>query len=100
MTCEVEAYTQACSTRQHVRPVQRRPHRSMEPLPQPRGPWTDISVDFIVGLLVSHRKRHARRHDITLDVVNQYTKQARYFPCHDTLDAVGLAKILTRKLVL
>jgi hypothetical protein len=26
--------------------------------------------------------------------------QARYFPCYDLLDAVGLAKILTRKLVL
>jgi hypothetical protein len=72
----------------------------MELSPQPRGPWTDISVDFIVGLLVSCRKRHVKPHNSILVVVDQYTKQARYFPCRDMLDAMGLAKILTRKLVL
>ncbi len=97
---KVKAYTQACLTCQRVRPVRHRPHGSMEPLQQPCGPWTDISVDFIVGLLVSRRKRHAKPHNAILVVVNRYTKQARYFPCHNTLDAVGLAEILTRKLML
>jgi hypothetical protein len=72
----------------------------MELLPQPRGLWTDISVGFIVGLPVSCRKRYAKPYNAILVVVDWYTKQARYFPCHDTLDAVGLAEILTRKLVL
>jgi hypothetical protein len=35
MSRKVKAYTQACSTCQHVRPVRHRPHGSMEPLPQP-----------------------------------------------------------------
>jgi transposase InsO family protein len=72
----------------------------MEPLPQPRGPWTDISMDFIVGLPESRRKRHAKPYNAILIVVDWYTKQARYFPCHDSLDAIGLAGILARKLVL
>jgi hypothetical protein len=100
MSREVKAYTQACSTCQRVRPVRHRLHRSMEPLPQPRGPWTDISMDFIVGLPESRRKRHAKPYNAILVVVDWYTKQARYFPCHDSLDAIGLAEILARKLVL
>jgi hypothetical protein len=100
MVRKVKAYTRACSTCERVRPAQHRPHGNTELLPQPRGPWTDISVDFIVGLPVSRRKRHVKPHNAILVVVDQYTKQVRYFPCCNTLDAVGLAEILTRKLVL
>jgi hypothetical protein len=72
----------------------------MEPLSQLLGPWTDISVDFIIGLPVGRRKCHVKSHNAILIVVNQYVKQGRYFPYHNTLDVVGLAEILTRKLVL
>jgi hypothetical protein len=72
----------------------------MELLPQLRGPWTDISMDFIVGLPESRQRRHAKPYNAILIGINQYTKQARYFPCHDSLDAIGLAEILARKLVL
>jgi hypothetical protein len=60
----------------------------------------DILVDFIVGLPVCHWKRHTKPYNVIFAIVNQYTKQAPYFPCNNTLDAVGLAEILTRKLVL
>jgi hypothetical protein len=100
MSHEVKAYSRACSTSQRVRPVPHRPHGSMEPMPQPRGPWTDISMDFIVGLPESHRKRHAKLYNAILVVIDQYTKQARYFPCHNSLDAIGLAEILARKRVI
>jgi hypothetical protein len=72
----------------------------MEPLPQLRGPWTEISMDFVVGLPESRRNRHAKLYKAILVVVNRYTKQARYFPCCDLLDAIGLAEILSIKLVL
>jgi hypothetical protein len=81
-------------------PVQYRLHGSIELLSQPRRPWTDILLDFNVGLLVSRRKCHEKPYNAILVGVNWYTKQACYFPYHNTLDAVGLAKILTRKLVL
>ncbi len=57
-------------------------------------------MDFIVGLPVSCLKHYMKPHNAILVIVNWYTKQAHYFPCHNTLDAVELAKILTRKLVL
>jgi hypothetical protein len=100
MARKVKSYTWACSTCQRMRPVWHRLHGSIELLPKPHSPWIDISVDFIVSLPVSHQKCHRTPHDAILVVVDQYTKQVRYFLCHNTLDAVGLAKILTRKLVL
>jgi hypothetical protein len=65
-----------------------------------RSPWTDISVDFIVGLPGRRRKCHTKPHKTLLVDVNRYTKQACYFSYHNMLAAVGLAMILIRKLVL
>ncbi len=70
MARKVKAYTRACLTCQCVRPVQHRQHRSMEPLPQQSGPWTDNSVDFIMGLPVSCRKRHVKPYNAILVVVD------------------------------
>jgi hypothetical protein len=56
MLRDIKAYTKACSTCKRIRPVQHCPHGTMEPLPQPRGPWTDISMDFIIGLPESCRR--------------------------------------------
>ncbi len=57
-------------------------------------------MDFIVGLLESRQKHHVKPCSAILVFIDRYTKEARYFPCHDWLDAIGLAEILTRKLVL
>ncbi len=112
MSRNVKAYCKVCSTCQRVRLVRHRPHGSLEPLPQPRGPWTDISMVFIIGLPESSQKAHeqgqesdcgkgrGRSYNAILVVVDRYTKAARYFKCRKTLDAAGLAEIITRKLVL
>jgi hypothetical protein len=77
---KVKAYSWSCSTSQCMRPVQHRPQRSIVLLPQLCGPWTDISVDFVVGLPVGHRKRHAKPNNAILVIVDQYIKQARNLP--------------------
>ncbi len=100
MLRRVKAYTWACSTCQRICPERHRPHRSMEQLPQPRGPWTDISMDFIVGLPESRLKCHKKPYNTILVAVDWYTKQARYFPSHDLLDLIDLAELILRKLVL
>ncbi len=99
MLHKVKAYTRACSTCQRVRPVRYRLQGSMKPLPQRRSPWMDISMDLIVGLPESCRKRHAKPYNASLVVVNWYTKQARFFLCHNLLHGIGLAEIIARKLV-
>ncbi len=57
-------------------------------------------MDFIMGLPERCLKRHAKPYNAILVVVDRYTKQARYFLCHNLLDEIGLAEILARKLVL
>ncbi len=88
MSHDVKAYGKVCSACQQVRPVRHRPHGSLEPLPQPRSPWTDILMDFIVGLLESSRmarekgqesengKGRGRSYNAILVVVDRYTKVA------------------------
>jgi transposase InsO family protein len=116
MSCDVKAYCKACSTCQQVRSVQHKPHGSLEPLPQPRAPWTDILMDFIVGLPESSRKAREKGqenehgnergkggghlYNAILVVVDRYTRASRYFKCRDTLDVAGLAEIIAWKLVL
>jgi putative transposase len=69
-------------------------------------------MDIIAGLLERRQKTRekgqeseygagcGRLYNAILVVVDQYTKMAHYFKCQDTLDAVGLAKIIVRKLAL
>jgi spore maturation protein SpmA len=66
MARRVKAYTQAYLTCELVRPMQHRLHKTMEPLPESRGPLTDNLVCFTVGLPVSCRKRHAKPHNAIL----------------------------------
>jgi hypothetical protein len=70
MVRKVKAYTPACLTCQRVRPVRHRPHGGMELLSQPRGPWTDVSVDFIVGLPLSCQTGHTKSHNALPIVVD------------------------------
>jgi hypothetical protein len=100
MLHNVKAYTKACSTCQCIRPVWHRPHSIMEPLPQPHGPWTDILMDFIVGLPESCRQPSGRPYKAILVIVNRYTRMAQYFKCRNMIDAAGLAEIIAQKLVL
>jgi hypothetical protein len=74
MLRDVKAYTKASSTCQRICLVQHRPHGTMELLPHSRGPWTDISKDFIVGLPQSHRQPRGSLYNAILVVANRYTK--------------------------
>ncbi len=57
-------------------------------------------MDFIVGLPESCWERRAKPYNVILVVVDWYTKQVRYISCHDSLDAISLADMLTRKPIL
>ncbi len=100
MLRDIKAYTKASSTCLHICQVWHRPHGMMEPLPQPRSPWTNILIDFIVGLPESPRRPRGKRYNVILIVLNQYTQIVQYFKCYNIIDTKGLVDIIAQKLAL
>jgi hypothetical protein len=88
----VREYCKTCDVCQRMKVPRHKPYGLLQPLPMPERPWQDISLDFIVGLPPSKRRRDV--YDAVLVVVCRYSKMVRFIPCHNTVDACELGAIL------
>jgi len=59
MKQEVADYVAKCLTCQRVKIEHQRPVRLLQPLDVPKWKWGSISMDFVVGLLLTQRKNNA-----------------------------------------
>ena len=96
MATDVNKYIRTCDIYQRMKTPRHKPYGLLAPLPQPQGPWQNITIDFVVGLPPS-RYVVGKPYDAILVVVNRYSKICYYIPTRTKVDASQLAAILIAK---
>ena len=67
-------------------------HGFYTPLPVPKKPWVDISMDFILGLPSLRKGR-----DSIFFFIDRFSRMTHFITCHKTNDAMNIINLLFRE---
>lgn len=89
----VKEYVQQCLTCQQAKHELCKTPGLLQPLPLPKGPWQDVTMDFITGLPKSEG------YEVIMVVVDRYTKFAHFIPLKHPFTASVVAKAFMQQVV-
>ena len=75
----IQRFIRNCHVCKWAKAVRDTYHDLLQPLPMPEWAWTDITMDFVVGLLKC--KAYRQIYDAILMVINWLSKERHYIPC-------------------
>lgn len=87
----VNRYVANCHTCKRTKVDHQARQGHLNPLQIPNTPWSSISMDFISGLPTSEQ------YNCIWVVVDRLTKMSHFIPCHDSIDAAGLANLFAKE---
>ena len=88
MKADVAEIVSACEPCQRNKSMPVKPLGPLKPLPVPEGPWTTVSMDFIVAL---PQTKHG--YNAILTFVDKFTKMAHFVPTTNECDAPETARL-------
>ena len=95
---DVAEWVETCPICQRMVPKRHKPYGKLENLPIPKGPWQELSMDFITGLPpVFYRDAEV---DAILVIVDRFTKYSLFLPVATTITASELAELFHNKVEL
>jgi transposase InsO family protein len=97
MNADVAEHVRTCDICQKTKVKRHAPYGELQSLPQPKGPWQQITIDFMSGIPPS--KWNGKVYDALLVIVDRYTKMALYIPVTKKLTAAELADLLLDRVV-
>ena len=86
----VNEYIRTCDTCARNKVPRQQPHGRLHPLPIPTGPWSSVSMDYIVELPPSNG------HNAILVCVDRLTKMAHFCPTTTNVTAEETAKLYVK----
>ncbi|XP_039213407.1 uncharacterized protein LOC120314410 [Crotalus tigris] len=87
---DVETYVKACHVCATAKPRVGKPMGLLQKVADPRQPWEEIAMDFIVELPSS------RNYPVIWTVIDLFSKQAHFIPCKGLPSAQRLARMFVQ----
>ncbi len=90
---DVEAYIIGCDICLASKSVRHKPYGDLQFLLVPTYQWKDLSMDFVIRLLVPTNWK-GETYDSILVIIDRLTKMVYYKPVKVTIDVSGLAEVI------
>src|SRR3954447_24082805 len=91
---DIKKYVQSCDNCQCTKSNTMTPPGLLKPLPIPEGPWTQVSLDFIMQL-----PKTKKGNDAIMVVVDTFTKMAHFIPTKTSVSAPETAELFFQQIV-